>query len=419
MEFDAYIAEKQHELANKKIPQEIKERWQTRICTRQLHTLGRTGAVQYLADYGKGLAAPKAINLARMAASEGCEEMALEFWAKAFELETGQTVPRVNVLHVPVSSQVEISRPTATLSIPELPTHLQPGNIITMQATDAPSDRLYYINNIDYWGQPKRDGQRVIVCATSQGIFYQSRSTRFREQPTLEIQVALEAASKNLGTFVLDGELYYRAADGSEHRTGAQAATTNIELGQATEPPQPVYAIFSALYSQGQSLTDLSQAQRIDAGEAITQVLTELCHQFELVPTARAKEEKLALVSIQQREGREGEIWVQKSCRYIGGKDGKRLPIVRTKNYNDMELVITDLTPTTAEGRAFGAALTAELVNGELIPRGAVGAGFNQQNMWEIFQLHKHNPGKVKILVRTQGLTEIGQLWHGRYLGLI
>lgn len=109
--------------------------------------------MQYLADYGKGLAAPKAINLARIAASEGCEEMALEFWAKAYELETGKTVPRINSLHVPESTQVETSQlPTSNLEISELPKHLQPGSISTMQAVDVPSNtnRSYYVNNSQY-----------------------------------------------------------------------------------------------------------------------------------------------------------------------------------------------------------------------------------------------------------------------------
>ncbi|MEO1427615.1 MAG: hypothetical protein AAFV71_00850 [Cyanobacteria bacterium J06633_8] len=37
-------------------------------------------------------------------------------------------------------------------NIPELPLHLQPGCIQTMQPVDAPRERSYYINSPEYWG---------------------------------------------------------------------------------------------------------------------------------------------------------------------------------------------------------------------------------------------------------------------------
>jgi len=57
--------------------------------------------------------------------------------------------------------------PAKIPEIPELPLTLQPGRIVTMQAVDAPHQRQYYINNPDYWGQPKRDGQRLLAIATA------------------------------------------------------------------------------------------------------------------------------------------------------------------------------------------------------------------------------------------------------------
>lgn len=234
--------------------------------------------------------------------------------------------------------------------------------------------------------------------------------------PTPEVEKALLAVAANLGTFVLDGEFYWCSAVGSEHRTSAQAATTNIEINQPKVQPQPVYSIFSALFFNGRDLTIASQVERVDAGTAIGELLSSILKEFEVIPTARTKEEKLLLVENQRSEDREGEVWTQSNCRYIGGKDTRNSPIVRTKYCQEFDVIITRLTPTTAEGRPFGAIEVAKELNGKLVPLGLVGTGFAFSDMHEIVRRHAVSPGKVKIKVRTQGLTESGQLWHGRFL---
>jgi len=419
MNFNEYIESKRLASGKKKIPQEIRERWSSRILSRSLQTLGRAGAMQYLFDYGKGLAAPKATHLALMAESSGYPEMAMGFWAKAFELETGQKANEQEYQEgklIPVPTTSLTVDPLKLPTIPELPPTLQPGRIVTMQAADAPHERQYYINHPEYWGQPKRDGQRLLAIATKSQIFYQSRSTRLREQPTLEIEQTLQIAAANLGTFVLDGEMYWRSAVGSEHRTSAQAATANIESNQPKVQPQPMYAIFSALFFNGRDLTSATQIERISAGVAVGELLLSVSKEFEIVTTARTKSEKLLLVQKQQSENREGKIWVKSSCRYVGGKDTRSLPIVRTKYCQEFELIVTSLTSTTAEGRPFGAIEVAREVDGELVPIGSVGAGFALSDMLEIVRRYAANPSQVRIKVRTQGFTESGQLWHSRFL---
>jgi len=139
---------------------------------------------------------------------------------------------------------------------------------------------------------------------------------------------------------------------------------------------KPVYAIFGALFFNGCNLTSATQIERINAGIAVGELLLSLSKEFEIVPTARTMEEKLLLVQKQQAENREGEIWLKSNCRYVGGKDARSLPIVRTKYCQEIELVVTNLTPTTAEGRPFGAIEVAKEVDGKLVPLGSVGAGF-------------------------------------------
>ena len=108
-------------------------------------------------------------------------------------------------------------------------------------------DRSYYIDSPDYWGQPKRDGSRRVIVATKEKIYYQSRSTKPKGKPTTEINQALLQAANQLGTFVLDGEVYYRSVTGSEHRTAPQAATANAVAAAENTPVVTVYAIFKAL----------------------------------------------------------------------------------------------------------------------------------------------------------------------------
>ncbi|MEO1764510.1 MAG: ATP-dependent DNA ligase [Cyanobacteria bacterium J06629_18] len=300
-------------------------------------------------------------------------------------------------------------------NISELPSHLQPRRIKTMQAVDAPMERSYYINSPEYWGQAKRDGSRLIVIATPDTVYYQSRSRKMNRQPCEEIHQALQEVVVKLGTFILDGELYYRSVTGSEHRTSSQAATVNAAKN-VTASPTPIYAIFKALWFDGKDLTIATEAERIAAGEKIGECLRE--DFFEVLPTAKSLEEKTELALKQELEGREGEIWVLKNCVYQGGKDKHSQAMLRTKYCLELDLVITDLTSVKSTGRPFSAAIVAQKVEDKLVPRGSLAIGFSMKDMREIVRRHTAKPGSVKVTARCLGVTENGKLWHGRFIGL-
>jgi ATP-dependent DNA ligase len=410
--------------AAKKISADIRERWNNRIVQRGLHLMGEAGAVQYLADYGRGIGTAKVISFALCAESEGYPEMAMGFWKRAFELETGEKPIDLNT---PNNSTTNLAAAKKSTSAPkietvnnpvvtELPPHLQPGRIVTMQPVDAPNDRSYYIENPDYWGQPKLDGNRVVAIATPEQVYYQSRSTNLRQQASIEIDRALIETATNIGTFVLDGELYYKSCTGSEHRTGAQAATVNIESGFPTIHPQAVYGIFKCLFFKGNDLTILAESERIAAGVEVGEMLASLSTALEIVPTFRTDAEKLLLANQQKSENREGEVWVLHNCRYVGGKDVRNFPMVRTKYCLELDLFIVGLTATKVAGRPFSAIKVAQEIDGKLVPIGTVGTGFSGEEMQEIARRYEANPKSVKIKVRSQGLTESGKLWHARFL---
>ncbi|MEZ2236936.1 ATP-dependent DNA ligase [Microcoleus sp.] len=413
--------------AAKKISADIRERWNNRIVKRELHLMGEAGALQYLADYGRGIGTAKVISFALCAESEGYPDMAMGFWKKAFELETGQQPLALKeepnattnlVANAKSNSAPKIETTVNNPIIAQLPPHLQPGKVVTMQPVDAPNARSYYIENSDYWGQPKRDGNRVVAIATPDKVYYQSRSTNLRQQPSIEIEQALIDTATKIGIFVLDGELYYKSCTGSEHRTGSQAATVNIERGFPTLAPSAIYAIFKCLFYQGNDLTPLPESARIAAGVEIGEMLVNLSKEFEIVPTFRTATEKLLLANQQESENKEGEVWVLHNCPYVGGKDIKKFPMVRTKYCLEFELWIVGLTPTKVAGRPFSAIEVAQENQGKLVPMGAVGTGFSATEMQEISRLYEANPKNVKIKVRSQGLTESGKLWHARFLEL-
>ena len=424
MDYTEYAEAKRK--AAKKISADIRERWNNRIVQRELHLMGEAGAAQYLSDYGRGIGTAKVIGFALCAESEGYPEMAIGFWKRAFELETGEKPIALNAPNNPTTNLATAAKSTAAPKletannpiIAELPPHLQPGRIVTMQPVDAPSDRSYYIKNPDYWGQPKRDGNRVVVIATADRVYYQSRSTNLRQQASIEIDRALIDTAAKIGTFVLDGEQYYKSCTGSEHRTGAQAATVNIESGFPTTQPTAVYAIFKCLFFNKNDLTQLAESQRIAAGVEVGEMLAILSKEFEIVQTSRTADEKLMLANQQESENREGEVWILHNCRYVGGKDVKNFSMVRTKYCQEHDLYIVGLTATKVAGRPFSAIEVAQEIAGKLVPVGTVGTGFSSGEMQEIARLYEANPRGVKIKVRSQGLTESGKLWHARFLEL-
>jgi len=413
-----YAQEKRDGAGKRKIPVKIRERWQTRIVARGLHEMGRTGAVQYLSDYGKNIGAKKVIALARVAEAEGCPDMALGFWIKAYSLEHGCMPPDDDA----GSSQAMEFVPGLSEESPHvdgLPSHLQPGKIVTMQPVDTDLSREELINDPAFWAQPKRDGRKLVIIATPTDVYYQARNLNLQPSPLAEIHAALLDVAQALGTFVIETELWYRDVLGGEHRTGSQAATANISAGFENVHPCPKVSIFKVLFANGVDLTSHTEAARISTSEK--HVGLELFYTnpgyFEVLKTARTVEEKRALVDKQSSEEREGEVWVRRDCIYTAGKQkGKAPPYLRTKYLMELDVVVTELTPTTAEGRPFGAIRVSIYKDDVLTPLGSVGTRFNRDEMSELVKrCSGYDPVTIKII--TQGLTETGKLMHGRFDG--
>jgi bifunctional non-homologous end joining protein LigD len=413
--------------SKKKIGADIIERWNERIVRHGWQGLGEAGALQYLAQYGKGIAAPKCVMLARQAEAEGCDGIALGFWKKAYELSGGMLLEPISA--TPTGSRdstvAPAQRPAPKASSPDvdgLPSHLQPGKIVTMQPVDAPPgvSRLTYINSDRWIGMPKRDGERCVVIATPNQVWYQSRSMKLRARPNGAIDAALKEAAFRLGTFVLDDEEVWYDMVGGEHRTGAQAQTANDQLGHPRIAPRPCLCIFKALYTtRDGDLTDASEETRLCAVEPIAEQLRQYePKHFERVPVARTTAEKAALCLKQEQEEREGEVWIRRDTTYIGDKQRPdKSTIIRTKYQIPFSAVITDLTPGTSAAYPFGAIVVSRLP--DMKPVGMIGTGYDREMMHKIAKAHAAAPGTVVIKCHTQRWTEAGQVHHGVFDALV
>ena len=394
---------------------EIVERWNTRVVPQGLHARGRAGAADYLARYGKGISAKKVSALALMAESEKAVDMAAAFWEEAYRLETGKFEPFCGGPGVKAAKPVNV--PTAhkakSVVLAGIPDEMQPGKIATMQPDDAPLPQSSYVLDPEYIGQPKRDGNRDVVFGTPTGVAHQSRSCLVMPTFSSKFDVAVQKAAKEIGAFVLDGEKLFLSVNGKEHRTAAQASTENLNLGQGTVRPVTKYSAFKALYFKD-SLLERTEIERVKAGAVVVaailrQGVGEVV--LEATPTAYTTFEKTSLVSLQKAEGREGEVWTKRNCTYTGGK-GHKTDTVRTKYLIEVEVIITDVVKSTADGRTVAAFVVSDL-SGK--PVGKVGSGFDEATGKKLMAAHKANSGTVRIPVIAQGWTENGRLCHARF----
>ena len=409
--------------AAKKPTADIRSRWASRILARSLHTQGRAGAEAYLRDYGRGISTTKVVALAIVAETEGCDDIAAGFWAAAYTLETGLKVDPPEV----ANDRRVRDAPVRLVPAQPFPSHLRPLVIVTQQPVDAAHDREHYIRHPAYIGQAKRDGNRLVITATPDEVWYQARSTNQQASPGTAFDLAFRAVARSRGgPFIIDGERVFLDTAGGEHRTGAQAAQANADLKRGQAPVICRISVFKALYDRGEDLTIATESTRIRVGEQIAGLLiaalqkaNDATCQVEMVPTAWTEAEKRALAARQQAEGREGEVWLLAQGRYLGGKSNDDR-VVRTKYLTETEVVILGLTESNVKGRPFAAITVGERKpDGSLTMVGNVGTGFSQADARQLKDLVFHHPEGLSILVRHQGRTELGMLWHARFVEVL
>jgi bifunctional non-homologous end joining protein LigD len=406
-----------------KVNADILQRWETRVVATGLEAAGEHGAMRYLSVYGKSIGAPKCLALAKCAEDHGFPDVAIGFWKKAYTLENGKEPAEDE--QIPLSST-----PNTTLSVcksailettPFFPADKQPGKFAPMQPTDALHAREYYVNDDRYWGQPKRDGVKLIVFASPDQCFFQSRQLKLNAAPSITFENALKERAAQTGAFIVEGELYYLDAEGKEHMTGSACLARNKDIG-SPQTPTIQFAPFDCIYID-KDFTDLStKSLRV---EAARQVIAPLAEQyptlFSLMPTCTDRAGKQSLCERQEAEGREGEVWFRADCPFYAGKiEARNHPYfdgyVRTKYGTGPILYrISHVFPSSAEGHFIGG-FECETLDGK--PMGRVGTGYTREQQEQILQHFALRPQKTFAYVRSQGFTEYGKFRHGVFVSL-
>jgi ATP-dependent DNA ligase len=405
-----------------KVKAPIAQRWNERVVPRGLHNQGRNGARAYLDAYGKGIAAPKVIELAVCAEVMNAPEMAAGFWEAAFNLQTGESATfgtnGSSNGSGPTQGPIQVGKTKQEITLKGIPPDMQPGRIAPMQPKDAPAPQGDYIANPAYQGQPKRDGHKNFLFATPEETAHQSRSTSIMGMIAPEFEEAVKTTASETGPFILEGERYYLSASGSEHRTAAQAATANIAMGKGEIQPVPVYGAFKALFANGKDLREGTEDERVNALTGIVALieshLPENGPHIEAVPTARTTEEKQALAERQIAEGREGIVWTRKDCKYTHGDHTE--DTCRTKFLQEKVFTVLGITPSKAQGRILASIEVADETGKRV---GSVGTGFDTHSAAELTKQHLEHPGEVKVLVRFRNYTEKGMLFESRFIETI
>lgn len=410
---------------------DIIERWNTRILPAQLHEAGELGAQSYLSRYGKSIGFPKCIMLARYAEQQGALDMALGFWKKAYMLEMKQEVVTFDPAVMKKTATVIVSQ---TISVDEMeldfdetldqpvelhdfPAQYQPGKLVTMQPTDAANPRSFYIADDRYYGQPKRDGNKLIVFATPTKVWYQSRQLKVDEvAPTPQMDVAFRSVATHSGSFVLEGELFFVDDFGNEHMTGATCLAANAKGGKSGLQPLVKFSAFGALF------TNYAIEKKIDqvllGQEIMRELRTRNPSEFEVMPLAKTLEEKQELADYQKANEREGEVWFRvdlptRPGKITSGKDPFYDGYVRTKySIGIQRYRITAVAPSRAAGHTIGGFSIQDTDGNDV---GTVGTGYTRDQQVKILELFQTEQA-AWVLVDAQTKTVYGKLRHARFI---
>jgi bifunctional non-homologous end joining protein LigD len=279
--------------------------------------------------------------------------------------------------------------------------------------------REFYINDDRFWGQAKKDGNKLIVFATPEKVWYQSRQLKVNSTPSLEMEKAFKLCAEEYGSFILEGEIYYLDFEGNEHMTGATCLASNIAMGQPDWLPRPVFSAFGCLFAYRQPLT--TKSAQVAMGHTIMDWLEgEDQISFYDLETAKTKEEKTLLALGQKEGGREGEVWFLKDLvtrpgKITSSRDPQFDGYVRTKYYLGIQKYrITKLEPSHAEGHTIGG-FSVEDADG--VARGSVGTGYSREQQKQIYRRFNDDPDNCWVLVDAQRLSIYGILRHASFKG--
>ena len=398
------------------------ERWKNRMVASNWDWRGEPGGEAYLASkWAKNIGADKCIAFARYAEEVGCDEVGRAFWKKAFMIEhPGESVELLVKVLSTVQASMRVRECTAAVKVTTVivdkafPPSLQPGCIIPMQPQDGKRTRESYVEDPAYWGQRKRNGEKLILPVSADQVWYQARSGILNDCPEgadPDFEAALTDYAQNYGAFILEGEAVYYDCHGGEHMKYASCLAYNLSR-KSERLPVFAYEPFACLFHNG---LILNQFERVELGLAIADQLRYATKSIKPMQTYKTTHQKQELCAMQVRYGCEGEVWFT-DCLYLPGKQ-KGGHIIRTK-YRTQPIIyhVANVRPGRASGHAIAGIEVADADGNNM---GTVATGYTPKQQVKLLRQWQREGTDMRVLCDSYGFTHTGKLNFGVFLDFV
>nr|WP_224199364.1 non-homologous end-joining DNA ligase [Pacificimonas flava] len=270
-------------------------------------------------------------------------------------VETGRTMEEIAEGAEPAggNNETESHRPLPKYESPQL---------ATLADAVPPGD--------DWLHEMKYDGYRALVAAADGEVRIFTRNGKDWTEKFPAVVHAVTAAG--LGTALLDGELVVLDEDGRPSFQGLQQA---LDGSKAAE--NVVYFAFDLLRQGGRDLKSQTNAERkARLAALIPQNFGALRYSDHVLGKGEA------LFDAMCEQGLEGIISKRADAPYRGKRSRNWLKVKCTRR---QDFVIVGWSKSSKAGRPFASLLLAQHDDGDLVYRGKVGTGFDQER-WRTSQ---------------------------------
>lgn len=219
----------------------------------------------------------------------------------------------------------------------------------------------------------KFDGYRALLACSGSDVRVYTRNGHDWTDKFEPLVASLSAL--DLPASLIDSEIIAFGPDGNPDFSSLQAVLKRGHGRQTDKTPLSLFA-FDLLSLEGEDLRHLTNVERKERLEALLDAAQPPIHLAEHVFSAGEK-----LFQAMCGAGQEGIISKRADAPYRSGRTKSWLKIKCTAR---QEFVIVGWTRSNAAGRPFSSLLLAQHEEGELVYKGKVGTGFNEDSMRDL-----------------------------------
>jgi bifunctional non-homologous end joining protein LigD len=273
----------------------------------------------------------------------------------------------------------------------------------------------------------KFDGYRALIACVADQVRVYTRSGK--DWSDKFVPLVAKFAALDLPSCLIDGEIVAYDTDGNPDFSSLQNV---LKRGHGSQKDSDKFAFhaFDLLELNGEDLAKLTNVERKERLEALLDGVDPPIHFADHVIGAGEK-----LYRAMCDAGQEGIISKRIDAKYTGARAKNWVKVKCTLR---QEFVIIGWKKSSAKGRPFSSLLLAQHENGELVYKGNVGTGFNQDTLQDLAakfaKLERKSPPAEVDRVSSRGVTWLtpklvgeiafseftadGNVRHGSYLGL-